>query len=591
MTDRRPLPNPADPQQAQHRRTLWVARLCVGLISLAMVGLFARVAQLQLRPAPEVTAVAEGRDAASTLMARRGDLTDRHGRVLAASHVGYRLYVDPKAVRDDDTFSLRLAHAIGDDPVRIDQLMGRSRPDSRYLVVSHLITEPQAAAVRELNLPGAGLERRLVRDYPAGTLAGQVIGFVNRDHAGADGAELAFTTQLTGADGQAEYLRDARRRAVRVEVGSVRAPRDGQDVALSIDMVIQAIAEAQLAAMAEKYKPKAAELIVMHARSGQILAMVNWPFFDPNIGGNAPPELRRNRCITDAYEPGSIFKPIVFTAITAAGLASPTEKFDCTTTGLYVSPRGRRLRDAHAHGWITWDQVLELSSNIGMAIGGQRLGTQRMYQGVRAFGMGQPTGCGLIGEARGIVNPLRQWNHYSETSVPMGQEIAVTPLQMVRAFSAFANEGRMVTPTILARHSDRPMYQVATDPATAAHVKQVLRRVITHGTGRYRANSKLYQMWGKTGTAQVPDRVRGGYIDRAYTASFVCGAPLRNPQIIVAVVVHQPDPKIGYYGGTVAAPVAREVVEQSLGYLCVPPDVIDADHQPTYQLASTLAYD
>jgi cell division protein FtsI (penicillin-binding protein 3) len=591
MTDRPPLPNPADPQQAQHRRTLWVARLCIGLISLAMVGLLARVAQLQLRPAPEVAAVAEGRDTASTLMARRGDLTDRHGRVLAASHVGYRLYVDPQAVRDDDTFSLRLAHAIGDDPVRIDQLMGRSRPESRYLVVSHLITEQQAEAVRELKLPGAGLERRLVREYPAGTLAGQVIGFVNRDHAGADGAELAFTEQLTGADGQAEYLRDARRRAVRLEAGSLQAPRDGQAVALSLDMVIQAIAETQLAAMAAKYKPKAAELIVMHARSGQVLAMVNWPFFDPNIGGNAPAELRRNRCITDAYEPGSIFKPIVFTAITAAGLARPTEKLDCTTSGLYVSPRGRRLRDAHAHGSITWDQVLVLSSNIGMAIGGQRLGTQRMYQSVRAFGMGHPTGCGLIGEAKGIVNPLRQWNHYSETSVPMGQEIAVTPLQMVRAFSAFANEGRMVTPTILARHSDRPMYQVATDPATAAHVKQVLRRVITDGTGRFRANSKLYQMWGKTGTAQVPDRVRGGYIDRAYTASFVCGAPLRNPQIIVAVVVHQPDPKIGYYGGTVAAPVAREVVEQSLGYLCVPPDVIDADRQPTYQLASTLAYD
>ncbi len=584
---RAPAPPSLDPpDHRQHHRCLRVARVCAWLMTVAMVVVFGRVVQLQQRPAEPVARTAAARASESRLIARRGALVDRHGRRLAGSRVGYRLYVDPVSIDRPDVFAAKLARAIGDDAARIDRAIGNADRDCRYLVIDHLLDEHEADAVRRLKLMGVVLEQRLVRAYPAGPVAGQVIGFVSRDHRGIDGVEYVLDAALRGEDGSVEYMRDVRRRPVWIESGTQQPARDGRDIALSLDAVIQSTAEAELAAAAEHYRAKRAELIVMHAGSGQVLAMANWPSFDPNEGANVDAALRRNRCVTDPFEPGSIFKPIVFAAATGAGVAEPSEMIDCTDAGFYVSPGGRRLGDAHGHGRITWDGVLTFSSNIGMAIVGQRLGAERMYAAVRAFGMGQPSGVGLPGESSGIVNPLERWNHYSVTSVPMGQEIAVTPMQITRAFSAFANDGLMVAPSILAADADRPIYQRATDPATARHVRRVLRRVVTEGTGRHRANSRLYRLWGKTGTAQVPDRENGGYLDRAYTASFVCGAPLHHPQIIVTVVVHQPDPAIGYYGGTVAAPVARSVVEKTLAYLGTPPDATGPDEAPALQFAS-----
>lgn len=567
--------NLVDPHQRQLSRTLWGARTIAVVITLAFLALLGRVGQLMWQTDPELQAHAGTRASADQLLTRRGAILDRNGRTLAVSRVGYRLFVDPALIDDDTEFAFTLARAIGDDPARIEQLIGQ-RPDSRYIVIDRLLADEQVAAVKALESRAIGIEPRLVRSYPLREIAGQLVGFVGEEHRGLDGAEFLFESELAGENGRVAYLRDARRRPVWIESTGYTPPTYGNDIALSIDAMIQAITEHHLAAAAEKYKAQAAEAIVMHARTGQILAMANWPFFDPNQGGNVDVALRRNRCITDPYEPGSIFKPFVHAALTAAGFAKPTEKIDCTTSGFYVTSGRRRLRDAHGHGTITWDQVLIQSSNIGMAIVAQRMGAAKLHAAVTAFGFGQPTGSALPGESRGIVNPLRQWNHYSVTSVPMGQEIAVTPLQMVRAFAAFANSGLIPTPSILAAYQDRPIYQQAIDPDTADRTRQVLARVVAEGTGR-KARSDKYRIWGKTGTAQVPDRVNGGYIDNAYTASFVCGAPLRRPQIVVIVVVHRPDKSIGHYGGTVAAPAAKLIVEQTLEYLGTPHDADDSD--------------
>jgi cell division protein FtsI (penicillin-binding protein 3) len=402
-----------------------------------------------------------------------------------------------------------------------------------------------------------------------------LIGFVGEEHRGLDGVEFMLDRVLRGTDGMLSCLRDARRRAVWINRDGYDPADNGHDVRLSIDLTIQTIAERALAEAVLEFQAEAGELVVMDARNGQLLALANYPFFDPADAGQVAAEARRNRCVTDPYEPGSIFKPIVWSAITQAGLADVAEKIDCTEAGFYVTAGGRRLHDSHGHGQLTWKGVLVKSSNIGMAIAGLRMDAARMHAAVGAFGFGQVTGSGMPGESVGIVNPVNRWNHYSLTSVPMGQEIAVTPLQMVRAFSAFANGGLMATPSFLAAEADFPIYQRAINADTADLTRQVLRQVVTDGTGR-RAHSDQYTIWGKTGTAQVPDRINGGYIDRTYTGSFVCGAPLRQPRIIVMAVIHRPDPKIGYYGGTVAGPACKRVVEQTLAYLGVPADNSEA---------------
>ncbi len=573
MSDR-PL-HLVDDSSRLRRRTMIVAYLAAGLCTLGLVGVMVRVATLRLMPQPPLVAEASKRFSSNVLHARRGTIADRCGRPLAVTRYGYKLFVDPGIIEDFSVFSAHLAHALDANPAAIDQRIGRNA-DRRYVVINKLLSEQHARAVRDLNLRGAALDPRPVRHYAAGNLAGQVVGFVGDEHRGMDGAEFAFDQRLRGETGRLRYLRDASRRVLWVDENDYRPPDHGEDVRLSIDLVIQQIAQQELLQTVEKHSPKTAEAVVLHARSGQVLAMVNWPFYDPNDRGNTPPAMRRNRCVTDPYEPGSIFKPFVHAAATAAGVAHPNDRIDTTTSGAWRTDFGRLLHDASPHGMLTWDEVLIKSSNIGMGKIGLKLGSRRMREALRKFGFGSETACGLPGESPGIVNPLRQWNKYSQTSVPMGQEIAVTPLQMARAFTAFANGGRIVQPSVLAADALNPRYSPALDPAIADHTRYVMRRVVAEGTGR-KANSKLYQVFGKTGTAQVPAPDRRGYLPRTYTGSFICGAPLANPQIVVIVVVHQPDPDTGYYGGIVAAPVAKRIIERTLPYLGIPCDVPNPD--------------
>lgn len=563
------VPEPFD----QHGRVLRAASIFVGVFSIALLLILGRVVQLQVAPDPQIAEALEGRTSAAPLMARRGAILDARGRIIAASHRGYRLFADPSLIEDPAEFALHLAHAIGEDPARIDRLINE-RFDKRYVKLVDLLTDEQLAVVRQLDLRAIGLEPRPVRDYPQGPLAGQVVGFVGHEHKGLNGLEYALDPVLTGTGGRVEMLRDVRRRALWIERAGYTPAQDGYGVRLSLDMVIQGYADLALAETCEQYEAKSGNVVVMDSRNGQLLAMSNWPPFDPTAP-SADQDLWRNRCVTDPYEPGSIFKPFIWAAALSMNQARPGEMFDCTTSGVWRSTRGRRLRDAHPIGRVDFNHVLINSSNIGMAIVGERMGKKKLYESVRAFGFGTDTGSGLPGESPGIVNPLRRWNHYSVTSIPMGQEVSTTALQMARAFTAFANEGVMVAPSILAGEDADPVLTRVITGDAAELTKQALRKTVVEGTGR-RANSKLYQLWGKTGTAQVAAPDRRGYLDGAYTGSFICGAPLDNPRLVVIVTVHQPNAAKGYYGGVVAAPVAKKIVEQSLQYLRVPPDTDEA---------------
>ncbi len=420
-----------------------------------------------------------------------------------------------------------------------------------------------------------------MRRYPQGVLAGQVIGVVGADGRGIEGLERRFDARLTGSPGTLTLARAASRRALWLEAGDYVPVTAGQHVRLTLDIVIQSFAEDALAAACQQYAAPSGQLIVMEPQTGAILAMANYPAFDPNDLADSTAAQRRNRCVTDVFEPGSTFKTFIWAAATQLGLADLDERIDCHN-GLYVTPGGRRLRDAHAFDELTWTQVLMRSSNIGMAVVGQRMGAQRMHAAVRAFGFGQSTASGLPGEVAGLVQPPARWTHYSVTSIPMGQEIAVTPLQLVRAMAIVASDGLMVTPTILQETADlaqtHPIYERVLSTANARLTRQVLRQGVTDGTGR-RADSDLYAVFGKTGTAQAPDLQKGGYLDQQYVSSFLGGAPTESPAIVAGCFLHINDPSRGYYGGAVAAPVVREVIEKSLSYLGVAPDLPDADRR------------
>ncbi len=563
------------------KRVLVVGWVFVVFITLAMLALLGRVAQLQFNPPPRIAELIDSQKSTITVPGRRANLVDRMGRSMRSTQVAHKLFVDPKAIEDNSTFAEKLGYTLGIDPAMIDRKIS-ARADKSYVVIDRRVSEETLEKFSQLHkLPGVGLDPYLVREYPTGAVASNVLGFVGDEGKGLDGLERVFNRELTGTPGKLTFFRDVRHRAVWVEPQGYRSPTDGKSVRLSLDMVIQQIAEDELEAAVKQFNAKQGEIIVMAPRTGEVLAMANYPTFDPEHMGKAKAEQWRNRCVTDVYEPGSTFKPYVWAAAVEQKIATPSEMIDCHG-GYYVSPGGRHLRDAHGYGMLSWEEVLVKSSNIGMAQIGLRMGNKRLYHAVKSFGFGKLPGSGLPGEIKGIINPLNQWNPiFSPTSVPMGQEVAVTPLQMARAFCTLSNGGLSVMPTIRARDASdvahtAPIVERVVSQRTAEITKAALRRVVTEGTGKL-ANSPYYELVGKTGTAQVPDKKHGGYLPGAYVGSFVCGAPVDDPQVVVICVVHLPEKSKGYYGGIIAAPAAKRVVEQTLVYMGVPPQQPDDD--------------
>jgi cell division protein FtsI (penicillin-binding protein 3) len=556
-------------------RVLLVGRAMIILVTVVLVMLLGRVVQLQTHPEERLAAKLNSQQSTTNLSGRRGTILDRNGRVLATTRVAEKLFVDPLLIIEHSSFSEKVGYGLGYDPVDIELALA-VRPKSRYIVLDRRLDDQRIELLKTLDLPGLATDPFLTRDYPQGQLAGQLIGFVGADGKGLEGLEKFYNKRITATDGRVRYQRDARGRALWVKSGDYQRPDDGESLRLSIDVVIQSIAEASLAEAVEKYQAESGQLVVMDPSTGEVLAMANYPSFDPATFNKVKPEVRRNRAVTDVFEPGSIFKPIIWSAATQLGAADSNEIIDTTESGVYRTSKGRRLHDARGHGKITWDEVLIYSSNIGMAIVAERVGAEKLREAVVRFGFGRPTGSGLPGEVGGVVHPLKKWTHYSVTSVPMGQELSVTPLQMVRAFSAIANGGVLLTPTVVpvfgpssgSVPADIQGVRVL-DQRIADYTRSVLRRQVTEGGGQ-KANSKLYDLFGKTGTAQLPNFKQGGYYQDQYVSSFIAGAPADSPRLVVGCFIHKPDKTIGHYGGTVSAPAVKRVMEQSLMYLGVP---------------------
>jgi len=446
-----------------------------------------------------------------------------------------------------------------------DQLLRKLADRSRgfvYLVRKADISEGHA--VDKLNIHGVGWVTEPRRRYPQGWLASQVLGTVGTDNNGLSGLESRFDSRLHGTDGEEQVVKDALGRPVSIVMKKQTVP--GEDLRLTLDSAIQERVEAVLAGVGQTYRPKGATAIVMNPRNGGILALANWPRVDANDPGSAPTYALQDRAVTNSYEPGSTFKAFTVSGALQDGLITPNTNFYLPAA---YQVADRTIKDAEPRGDVTLSvrQILAQSSNVGAVKIGQRLGANRFDHWVRTFGFGKPTGVDLPGESPGIVLKPSQYSGSSLGNLPIGQGEAVTPIQMAAAYSAIANGGVMVRPHIV-DGDPAPSHRVI-KKSTAVAVSKMLEGVLAPGGTAPEASVPGYVLAGKTGTAQKPDG-SGGYSKTKFVASFVGFAPARNPRLLVAVMVDEPQGDI--YGGSVAAPAFQKIVSFALPYLKIPPN-------------------
>ncbi|MFH1776358.1 MAG: penicillin-binding transpeptidase domain-containing protein [Candidatus Omnitrophota bacterium] len=450
--------------------------------------------------------------------------------------------------------------------------------DKMFVWLERKMSGDKTELIKRLCLTGLGLIKEGKRFYPNKSLAAHIIGFSGIDNNGLEGLELYYDEYLCGKPGRRSVLGDARRRFLPAYEYEYRMPKNGYNLVLTIDQVIQYIAEEALKSSFEKYKAAAANIIVMDPYNGTILAMANFPTFDLNNFSEANREFYRNRTVCDIFEPGSVFKIVTASAALEEKLVTLDDKFYCEK-GEY-SIGGRILHDHRPHGWLTFTDVIKKSSNIGTVKVAERLGEKKLYDYIKLFGFGEITGIELPGEVPGIVRSSTTWSKTSISAIPMGQEVAVTALQLSAAVAVIANGGILVKPRIvecivddnneLIKKFETKIKKRVLSTDTAIKMKDILKKVVEEGTGRA-AFMDSYTACGKTGTAQKIEP-NGSYSHSRFVASFVGFAPYDNPRIVIVVSVDEPKPV--YYGGVVAAPVFREVAEKTLKYLNVAEDTV-----------------
>jgi cell division protein FtsI/penicillin-binding protein 2 len=491
--------------------------------------------------------------------ARRGTITDRNGVELAVSENSVTVYADPHVVNDPAGTASRLAPFLGRS--YRDLLAKLSDRSKGFVYLARKLPLSKGTLVQKLRIPGLGTTEEPRRVYPQGTLAAQLIGSVGVDNYGLSGIEQSLEKKLHGTDGKRRIVNDALGKPVSI-VDSKRAEA-GHDVQLTIDANIQQRVESVLAGVGQTFSPKGATALVLDPRSGSILALANWPPVDPSKPG-APVYETQNRAVQSVYEPGSTFK-----AFTVAGALEERLITPDTTFGLPVSLQvsDRTIKDAEVRGPVTLSvaQILAQSSNIGAVKIGIKLGITRFDRWVRRFGFGASTGIDLPGETAGIV---LQPSHYSGSSIgnlPIGQGIAVTPMQMATGYEAIANGGVAHRPHVI--QGDPGAAHRVISRSTASRVSKMLEGVLSAGGTAQEAQVPGYTLAGKTGTAEKA--IKGGYSKTAFVASFIGFAPARDPRLLVAVMVDEPQGNI--YGGVVAAPAFEKIVSFALPYLRIPP--------------------
>ncbi|HTZ11535.1 MAG TPA: penicillin-binding transpeptidase domain-containing protein [Candidatus Margulisiibacteriota bacterium] len=498
----------------------------------------------------------------------RGTIYDTNLKPLAFNMPADSVYASPSEMKDKDKEeAVRQLSSI----LKVGQPYLRERLERKksFVWIARKILPEQAETIRKLNIRGIGFLKESRRSYPNAYMAAHVIGFAGIDNKGLEGLEAYYDKYLKGDAGWAFFLRDARQNKLDIWDRMV-LPKDGYELVLTIDEVIQYIAERELDKAYKSSHAKGACIIVMDPHTGAILAMANRPTFDLNNYTQAEKEEIRNRSVCDLFEPGSVFKIVTASAALEEKRVSEEDKFFCENGSYRVGPH--LLHDHQKHGWLTFKGVIEQSSNIGTTKVAQMLGSEVIYRYEKLFGFGTTSGVNLPGEVAGMVKAPRNWSKISIASIPIGQEVGVTSLQLANAISAIANGGQLMRPYIVRQIRDRhgesikefspALIQKTITLETASRVTQILEGVVEEGTGVL-AKMEGISAAGKTGTAQKLEP-NGTYSHNKFVASFIGFAPVENPMVAIAVTLDEPHP---YYGGVVAAPVFKNVASDVIKYL------------------------
>jgi cell division protein FtsI (penicillin-binding protein 3) len=556
---------PVSMEQQRNLRLRWLIVWVVAAVW--MLAVLARLSYIQLFDYGSYLAKAQHQQQrVFDVSPMRGTIYDRKGRELAFSLPMDSVFADPTEINDIDVVSRLLARALDFNASDIDSKIRESKTPVR---VAKKLSPETVQRISDMNLKGVFFQKENRRVYPGRDLAAHVLGYVDTDEKGMGGVEYELDKQIRGRPGKMMVMADGRRRWYD-RTSSAADP--GASVVLTIDQNIQYIAQKELARAIDETQAKAGTVVVQDPNSGELLAVANWPTFDPNDPGSFSDEQRMDRAVTAAYEPGSVFKVITVTGAIENHEATPEDMVDCQMGSILVG--GRVIHDWHKFGMLSVRGILANSSDVGAIKLALRIGNERFYETAAAFGIGQPTGIELPGENRGLLRPVANWSANSIGSLAMGQEVNVTPVQIISAISAVANGGTLYKPRILREIQGEAMPPAqtheATDGKTAAQVREMMEAVVLEGTGKP-AQLDGYTAAGKSGTAQMIDKATGRYSATRYNASFVGFAPVNDPVVSILVVLDSP---VGpHHGGQVGGPVFKRVAEQVLAYMDVPHDV------------------
>ncbi|MDO8885503.1 penicillin-binding protein 2 [Candidatus Oleimmundimicrobium sp.] len=506
--------------------------------------------------------------------AKRGDIVDRNGNLLATSMDAITIYANPYFIKDPENVASQLSSILG---INKKTILEKIDKDSGFVYIARKVDQSVVKRVKALKIEGIGFLNESKRCYPYNELASHVVGFVGIDNDGLVGLEMFYDDVLRGLPGHLLVEKDPIGRSISTGIFELSPSVDGKDIVLTIDRAIQFKAEEELNSCIDKFNAKAGNIVVMRPDTGEILAIANYPSFDLNNYTQTDSECFRNRAITDLFEPGSTIKAIIGAAALEERVAKPMDFFRLPDS---IEVADKVIKESHKRPTedFTFTKIITESSNVGAVVVGQKLGKKRIYDYLTAFGFNKKTGIDFPGEGQGYVPPPEKWSGSTIGNIPFGQGMSVTSLQMLQSFSTIANDGLLVKPYFLSKIIDsdgKIIKEVAPQQGekvlsskSAEQMKLILEKVVTEGTGE-NAQISGYRVAGKTGTAQKAKENGNGYEAGKYVSSFIGFAPVEEPRLAIIVVIDEP--KTTFYGATVAAPVFKNLAEFSLRYLKIPP--------------------
>ncbi len=537
--------------------------------------ILSRTFQLQVLSSEALKERAERQQRKTIILTpRRGRIFDSKGQELAVSVAVDSIYVQPKKILHRRAAARQLSPILR---IPRKELLNKLSTDKPFVWLSRRISPSQSLRIKALGLKGIGFIRENKRFYPNRTLAGHLLGFAGLDSQGLEGLELKYDHLIRGEPETFLTERDARGHTISPQGGNHLRFSEGNDLYLTIHKGIQHIAERELKKATLATRAKSGVVIVTDPQTGEVLAMALQPEFNPNCFWRYRPSFWRNRAITDSFEPGSTFKAFLLAAVIEEAIAQPEDLFFCEKGSYEIG--GNIIHDSREYGWLTLEQIIHFSSNIGAGKIGEKLGKEKFYQYITAFGFGERTGIDLPGEISGLVRPPRRWFQMALRTISFGQGISLSPIQLITALGAIANGGRLMRPFMVKKivdprgmviHTTQPrVIRRVISPKTARIVTKILTGVVKKNATGWRAALDGYEVAGKTGTAQKADIINGGYSENKLMSSFMGFVPAKDPKLAILVIIDEPQGKAN--GGLIAAPVFKRIAEKALLILGTPP--------------------